>query len=89
VYAIAAASDRGENIRAVVPAAKTLAAQTAWRATDLAIQMHGATGIGRDVPAERLYRDVRSFRITEGSDEVLRSLIARELLRPPTKASST
>jgi acyl-CoA dehydrogenase len=79
-YAIAGASDRGENIRAMVPAAKTLAAQTAWRITDLAVQLHGAVGIGRDRPVERLYRDVRSFRITEGSDEVQRSLIARELL---------
>ncbi len=61
-----------------IPPMKTRAAQMACRVVDLAMQLHGALGIGRDLPLERIYRDVRGFRISEGADEVQRVLVARE-----------
>jgi len=78
-YSVAQQIDRGVDVRWEVPTAKTRAAQMAGRVVDLAMQLHGALGVSRDLPLERLYRDIRSMRITEGADEIQRDLIAREL----------
>ena len=48
---------------------------------DKALQIHGAMGLTKDLPIERWYRDVRSRRITEGTSEIQRMLIARHLIR--------
>ena len=45
------------------------------------MQIHGGSGYIRGVPAERLYRDVRLFRIYEGTSQIQQLVIARELLR--------
>jgi acyl-CoA dehydrogenase len=48
---------------------------------DRAVQVHGGAGVVRgDLPVERFYRDVRHYRIGEGSSEIQRMLIARHLL---------
>jgi alkylation response protein AidB-like acyl-CoA dehydrogenase len=48
---------------------------------DAAIQIHGARALEEDHPLSHLYREVRAPRIYEGTSEIQRNLIARELLR--------
>ena len=48
---------------------------------DRAVQIHGGMGIVQGYPIERMYRDVRHYRIGEGSSEVQRMLIARDVLK--------
>lgn len=60
--------------------AKLYATEVAWKIADRALQIHGGNGYMRDFPLERYIRDLRIFRIYEGSSEVQRSLIARSLL---------
>lgn len=59
---------------------KLFAAEMAGRVTDKALQIHGGYGFTRDLPLERYVRDVRIFRIYEGSSEVQRNIIARAAL---------
>lgn len=61
--------------------AKLFAAEAAGRITDAALQIHGGYGYSRDLPLERLVRDVRIMRIYEGSSEIQRNIIARTLLK--------
>ncbi|MFN3954370.1 MAG: acyl-CoA dehydrogenase family protein [Pararhodobacter sp.] len=60
--------------------AKLFASEAAWRIADRALQIHGGYGYCRDFPLERHLRDLRIFRIYEGSSEIQRNIIARELL---------
>ena len=48
---------------------------------DKAVQIHGANGVVRGYEVERFYRDLRLFRVGEGSSEMQRLVIARDLLR--------
>ncbi|HTI33261.1 MAG TPA: acyl-CoA dehydrogenase [Miltoncostaea sp.] len=52
-----------------------------FRVTDRAVQIHGATGLGRGTPEEKLFRVSRSLRIPAGTVEIQRNAIARALLR--------
>lgn len=61
--------------------AKLFATEAAWRATDMALQVHGGYGYTKDFPVERYLRDVRVSRIYEGTSEVQRLVIARALLQ--------
>lgn len=61
--------------------AKLFASEAAHRATDMAIQIHGGAGYVKDYPVERFARDARVTRIYEGSSEIQRLVIAREILR--------
>ena len=49
--------------------------------TDKAIQIHGGIGYCRDVPVERMHRDAKLMEIGEGTSEIQRLIIAREILR--------
>ena len=60
---------------------KLYATQMASRTIDKAIQIHGGMGYSRMLPLERMYRDVRLYRIAEGPDEMMRHVIARHLLQ--------
>lgn len=60
--------------------AKIYATEVAWKIADRALQIHGGNGYMRDFPIERYLRDLRIFRIYEGSSEIQRGLIARSLL---------
>ncbi len=73
--------DRGDEARRETSMCKVFVAETAGRVIDRALQMCGAAGISRDLPLERLYRDVRAFRIYDGPSEVHRMVIARQLLK--------
>jgi len=62
-------------------AAKLAATEMAQRVVDRAVQLHGGQGVMRGATVERLYREVRSLRIYEGTSEIQKLLIAREILK--------
>ncbi len=61
--------------------AKLFASENAVRICDIAIQVYGGYGYTRDYPVERMYRDARVTKIYEGTSEIQRLVIARELLK--------
>jgi alkylation response protein AidB-like acyl-CoA dehydrogenase len=61
--------------------AKLFASEKANRACDMAVQIHGGYGYIDEFPAERHYRDARVMTIYEGTSEIQRHIIAREMLR--------
>jgi len=71
----------GERYSREPAMAKLDASEAAWRIADRALQIHGGYGYSRDFPLERYLRDLRIFRIYEGSSEIQRTIIARELLK--------
>jgi len=73
--------DRGRAIARAASEAKLVAAETAVRVTHDALQIHGASGYVTDFPIERLYRDARVYPIFEGTSQIQRLVIARQLLR--------
>lgn len=80
VYAAASAYDSGaERVTKQSAMAKLHATETAQYVVDSAVQLHGARALRQGHPLEHLYREVRAPRIYEGSSEVQRSVIAREL----------
>jgi alkylation response protein AidB-like acyl-CoA dehydrogenase len=60
--------------------AKLLASRTAMWVTDEAVQVFGGYGYMRDYPVEKLMRDAKGTEIYEGTSEILRVVIAREVL---------
>jgi acyl-CoA dehydrogenase len=83
VYSAAAAHDQGRpGIRRASAMAKLFATETAQWVVDAAIQVHGATALRDDHLLAKLYREVRAPRIYEGTSEIQREIIARELFRP-------
>lgn len=81
VYEAAAAYDAGEKVTKASAMAKLFATETAQFVIDVALQIHGAQGLERGHLLEHLYRDVRATRIYEGTSEIQREIIARELYR--------
>jgi alkylation response protein AidB-like acyl-CoA dehydrogenase len=61
--------------------AKRLATDAGFKIADEALQLHGGYGYLRDFPIERYLRDVRVHQILEGTNEIMRVIIARRLLR--------
>jgi len=79
LHAAASAKDRGEHMTQFSAMAKLLASETAmWVATQ-AIQIFGGYGYVTDYPVERLFRDAKVTEIYEGTSEIQRIVIAREL----------
>lgn len=72
--------DQGEKISKECSMVKLFCTEMAWRAVDKALQIHGGMGYTREMPVERLYRDVRLLRIVEGTSEIQRNVIAKHLL---------
>ncbi|HJR62339.1 MAG TPA: acyl-CoA dehydrogenase family protein [Gemmatimonadaceae bacterium] len=79
LYAAAAAKDRGESITQFSSMSKLLASETAMWVTTQAIQIFGGYGYVKDYPVERLFRDAKVTEIYEGTSEIQRIVIAREL----------
>ena len=73
--------DNGEEFVKEAAMAKWLAATSGERACRDALQLHGGYGYMRDLPLERYCRDIRIAAIYEGTDEIQKNIIARELLR--------
>ena len=83
VYSAAAAYDQDikDAITGRAAMAKLYATETAQRAVDVAIQVLGARGLEADSTLAHLYKEVRAPRIYEGTSEIQRNIIAREMFR--------
>jgi acyl-CoA dehydrogenase len=68
--------------RRIAPsAAKVFCTEMAGKVADLAVQIHGGSGYMREVPVERIYRDVRVLRLYEGTSEIQRLIIGSNLVK--------
>ena len=73
--------DQGRSIIREAAEAKLLASELAARVTNEALQIHGAYGYSTDFPIERMYREAKVYTIWEGTSEIQRMVIARQLLK--------
>jgi acyl-CoA dehydrogenase len=73
--------DRGEDVVMDAAACKLFASEMVGRVADRAVQIFGGSGYVADHGIERFYRDVRIFRLYEGTSEIQRIIIAREMLK--------
>jgi alkylation response protein AidB-like acyl-CoA dehydrogenase len=73
--------DQGRPIVREAAEAKLAASEAAQRVVTDALQIHGAAGYSTEFPLERLYRDVRVYQIWEGTSQIQRLVIGRQLLR--------
>jgi alkylation response protein AidB-like acyl-CoA dehydrogenase len=76
----AAAKDAGEPVTRLSAHAKLFAADAAVRVTERAIQIFGGYGFTKDFPVEKYYRDVRLCTVGEGTSEIQKLVIARQIL---------
>ncbi len=82
VYVAAAKAERGEpNLGFICSAAKCFASDTAMSVTTDAVQLFGGAGYTRDFPVERMMRDAKITQIYEGTNQIQRMVMARNLLR--------
>jgi len=80
VYRAALLRDQGKPFSQAAAMAKLYASETSSKVADLAVQIHGGYGYSKSYPIERYYRDARVTRIYEGTSEIHRLVIAREVL---------
>jgi alkylation response protein AidB-like acyl-CoA dehydrogenase len=80
-YRAAAMMDRGQRVTKESAMAKLFASEAAVRIADQAVQIHGGYGFIKDYPVEKFYRDVKLCTIGEGTSEIQRLVIARQLLK--------
>lgn len=73
--------DKGLPSNRQIASAKLYASEMLGRVTDAAIQIHGGMGLMNDYPLERFWRDARVERIWDGTSEIQRHIISRDLLR--------
>ena len=81
VYAAARLKDRGMPYTRYAAMAKLKASTVAMRAADTSVQIHGGAGYMTDHPVERYFRDAKLMEIGEGTSQIQKLIIARELLR--------
>jgi len=74
--------DQGVEANRQIAEAKLYASEMLARVTDECLQIHGGMGLMSDLPLERFWRDARVERIWDGTSEIQRHIISRELLRP-------
>ena len=79
-YRAALAKQNGENINLIAAQAKLFASEVAVRAASEAVQIHGGYGFIKDFPVEKFYRDAKLLTIGEGTSEVQKMVIAKNLL---------
>ena len=80
IYSAASKYDAGEDIRWESYMCKYIGDRKAFEATDRCMQMYGGVGLTTDFPVEKLWRDARSFMITEGPEEILKHALQRHVL---------
>ena len=78
--------DGGEDISTEASCCKLFASEMCGRVADRAVQVHGGAGYIADYAVERFYRDVRLFRIYEGTTQIQQLLIARNMIRAATSS---
>ena len=71
----------GQDRRIAPSAAKLFCTEMAGKVADLAVQIHGGSGYMREVPVERIYRDVRLLRLYEGTSEIQRLIVGSNLVK--------
>ena len=74
--------DQKQPANREIASAKLYATEMLARVTDEALQIYGGMGLMSDLPIERFWRDARVERIWDGTSEIQRHIISRELLRP-------
>lgn len=72
--------DRGERASTVISAAKLFATQAAERAATASLQVHGSHGYSNRYPVERLFRDARAATLYQGTSEIQKLIIGRDIL---------
>ncbi len=77
----------GEDRRIAPSAAKLFCTEMAGKVADLAVQIHGGSGYMREVPVERIYRDVRLLRLYEGTSEIQRLIVGSNLVKAAQRQS--
>jgi len=77
----------GEDRRIAPSAAKLFCTEMVGKVADLAVQVHGGAGYMREIPVERIYRDVRLLRLYEGTSEIQRLIVGGGLVREALKNS--
>ncbi|MBB2772822.1 MULTISPECIES: acyl-CoA dehydrogenase family protein [Mycolicibacterium] len=77
-----------EDRRIAPSAAKVFCTEMAGQVADLAVQIHGGTGYMREVPVERIYRDVRLLRLYEGTSEIQRLIIGGALVKAAQRTAA-
>ena len=80
-YCAGARKDAGKRVTKESAMAKLFASEMAVSAADQALQIHGGYGFIKDYPVEKFYRDVKLCTIGEGTSEIQRLVIARQLLK--------
>jgi alkylation response protein AidB-like acyl-CoA dehydrogenase len=80
---VAALKDKGQPFSAQAAMAKLHCSTTARTVTNLAVQIHGGYGYSKEYDVERYFRDVKVTEIYEGTSEIQRMVIARDLLTRP------
>ena len=81
IYRAAWMKDQGRGVTKEAAMAKLFASEVGVRVADRALQIFGGYGYVKDFPAEKYYRDVKLCTIGEGTSEIQRLVIAREILR--------
>lgn len=76
--------DNGENISIEASCAKMFATEMCGRVADRCVQIHGGAGYISEYAIERFYRDVRLFRLYEGTTQVQQIIIAKNMIREAT-----
>jgi len=73
--------DAGEQVTMLAACVKYFASEMVWRAADAAVQVHGGNGYMQDYRVEQFLRDVRLFRLYEGTSQIQQLIIARDLIK--------
>ena len=73
--------DNGDNVSTESAACKLFATEMVGRVADRAVQIHGGAGYISEYAVERFYRDVRLFRLYEGTSQIQQIIIARNMIR--------
>jgi acyl-CoA dehydrogenase len=86
VYRVACDKDGGKDIATQAAMVKLFCSEMAQRVVDRALQLHGGYGFCKEYDVERYYRDVRITRIYEGTNEIQKNIIARDVLKRDPKS---
>ena len=81
VYRTALVYDEGKSISRESATVKLYCSESLDQVADMAVQIHGGMGYSRELPIERYYRDSRINRIFEGTNEIQKLVISREVLK--------
>jgi alkylation response protein AidB-like acyl-CoA dehydrogenase len=81
IYRTAFMYDEGKSVSREAATVKTYCSECIDEVADRAVQIHGGMGYSREMPIERFYRDARINRIFEGTNEIQKIVIAREVLK--------